>query len=184
VHVRFGERVHCSEPNPILNGFYNFQNESSCKLEKSPLWCSKNYHILHDDSIEDRAQLFFLKQVQIRNRIWIKNYGSRIIFEFDSKLLGIQTGLEESDKFEKNPIDLDLLEYEFRLAWLHDKIWRFHTCPWWLGLRIKEKGFEFEFKLEPSSIAFDSLKFTWWTTIDYKEMTTVKTRDVKVAHFL
>jgi hypothetical protein len=76
--------------------------------------------------------------------------------EFNSNLLGIQTGLEKSDKFPKIPICLNLPEYEFRLAWLHDKIWRFHTRPWWLGLRIKEKGFEFEFKLEPSSIAFDS----------------------------
>jgi hypothetical protein len=101
----------------------------------------KNYQILHADRMEDKEQLSFSNQVQIWNRIWLKNPESRTVFEFDSNLLGIQTGLEKSDKFPKFPIYLDLLEYEFTSAWLHDKIWRFHTRPWWLGLRIKEKGF-------------------------------------------
>jgi hypothetical protein len=116
----------------------------------------KNYQIFHADRVEDTEQLSFLNQVQIRNKIWIKNPGIRTVFEFDWNLLVIQTGLEKSDKFPKIPIYLDLLECEFRLAWVHDKISRFHTLPWWLGLRIKEKGFEFEFKLETSSIALDS----------------------------
>jgi hypothetical protein len=52
----------------------------------------------------------------------MKNPGSRTVFEFDSNLLRIQIGLEESNKFPKIPIYLDLSEYEFRLTWLHDKI--------------------------------------------------------------
>jgi hypothetical protein len=52
----------------------------------------------------------------------VKNPGIRTVFEFDSNLLGIQTGLKESNKFPKIPIYLDLPEYEFRLARLHDKI--------------------------------------------------------------
>jgi hypothetical protein len=56
-------------------------------------------------------QFLFLNQVEIRNIIWIKNPESRTIFEFDSNLLGIQTGLEKSDKFPKIPIYLDLPEY-------------------------------------------------------------------------
>jgi hypothetical protein len=40
-----------------------------------------------------------------------------MFFEFDSNLLGIQIGLEKSDKFPKIPIYLGLPEYEFRLVW-------------------------------------------------------------------
>jgi hypothetical protein len=47
------------EPNPISNGFDNFQNEPSYKLGKPTLCCSKNYSILHADRIEDREQLSF-----------------------------------------------------------------------------------------------------------------------------
>jgi hypothetical protein len=79
--------------------------------------------MLYDDIIEDKEQLSFSNQVQIQNRIWIKNPWRRTVFEFDWNLLGIQTCLEKSDKFLKIRIYLGLPEYEFRLAWLHDKIW-------------------------------------------------------------
>jgi hypothetical protein len=115
---------------PDSNGFYIFQNELSCKLEKTPLCYSKNYQILHADRLEDKEQLSLWNQVQIWNRIWIKNPGSWTDFEFDSNLLGVQTCLEWSDKFPKFLICLDLPECEFLLAWSYGKIWSFHTCPY------------------------------------------------------
>jgi hypothetical protein len=45
-------------------------------------------------------------------------------------------------------------------------------------LRIKERLFEFEFELELSTIVYDSQKITRWSTVDYKEIATMKTRDV------
>jgi hypothetical protein len=45
-------------------------------------------------------------QLQIRNSIWTKNLGNRTIFEFDPKLLRVQTPLEKSDKFPNFLFDL------------------------------------------------------------------------------
>jgi hypothetical protein len=56
---------------------------------------------LQYDRMEDKEQLSFLKQVQIRNRIYIKNPRSKTAFEFGPKLLEVQTRLEKSDKFPK-----------------------------------------------------------------------------------
>jgi hypothetical protein len=48
-------------------------------------------------------------------------------FEFGPNLLEVQTFLENFDKFPKILICLDLLEFEFRLAYLYDKICIFYT---------------------------------------------------------
>ena len=51
--------------------------------------------------MEYMEQLFISTQVQIRNRIWTKIPGNKTTFEFGPNLLGVQTGLEKSDKFPK-----------------------------------------------------------------------------------
>jgi hypothetical protein len=72
--------------------------------------------------VEDREQLSFWKQVQIRSTIRIKIPGRKTAFELEPNLLGVQTSLEKSNKFPNILICLDLPECEFGLAWLHGKI--------------------------------------------------------------
>jgi hypothetical protein len=74
------------------------------------------------DRAEDKEQLTFWNQVQIRERIRIKNSRSKTDFEFGSNLLGIQTYLEKSDKFPKILVCLGPLECEFRFTSLYVKI--------------------------------------------------------------
>jgi hypothetical protein len=83
---------------------------------------------LYADRIEDKEKRSFWNNVQIRNRILIKNPGSRTDFEINLNLLGIQTYLENSYKFPKILIYLSLPEYEFRVTWLYGKIQSFHAC--------------------------------------------------------
>jgi hypothetical protein len=86
---------------------------------------------LQYDIIEYKEQLSFWKQVQMQNRIRSKIPGSKNAFEFGPNLLGVQTGLEKSEKFSKILICLDLLDCEFRLPWLYCEILSFHTSsPW------------------------------------------------------
>jgi hypothetical protein len=86
---------------------------------------------LQYDIIEYKEQLSFWKQVQMQNRIRSKIPGSKNAFEFEPNLLGVQTGLEKSEKFSKILICLDLLDCEFRLPWLYREILSFHTSsPW------------------------------------------------------
>jgi hypothetical protein len=61
-------------------GLNEFQIELSCKIEKAYVWCSKNSQILHAARLEDKEQLSLQNQVQMRNIILIKNYGSRTVF--------------------------------------------------------------------------------------------------------
>jgi hypothetical protein len=65
--------------------------------------------------MENKEQLSFWTQVQIENRIQTKIPGSKTTFEFGPNLMGVQTDLEQSDKFPKILICLDLLDCEFRL---------------------------------------------------------------------
>jgi hypothetical protein len=65
--------------------------------------------------LEDKEQLYHLNQVQIRNRILIKNPRRGTVFELELNLFEIQTYLEKSDKFPKIPIFLPFPEYVFRL---------------------------------------------------------------------
>jgi hypothetical protein len=52
--------------------------------------------------MEDKEQLLCWKQVKIQNIIRTKIPGRKTAFEFGSNLLGVQTGLEKSDKFPQN----------------------------------------------------------------------------------
>jgi hypothetical protein len=63
--------------------------------------------------MEDMEQLLFWRKVQILNRIRTKIPGIQTVFEFGPDSLGVQTGLEKSDKFPKILICLDLLDCEF-----------------------------------------------------------------------
>jgi hypothetical protein len=72
--------------------------------------------------MEDKKQLYFWTQVQIRNIIQTKIPGRQAVFEFGPNLLGVQTGLDKSDKFPKILICLDLSDCEFRLTWLYGEI--------------------------------------------------------------
>jgi hypothetical protein len=72
--------------------------------------------------MEDKEQLYFCTQVQIRHRIQTKIPGSQTAFEFGPNLLGDHTGLEKSDKLPKILIYLDLPDCEFRLTWLYGGI--------------------------------------------------------------
>jgi hypothetical protein len=72
--------------------------------------------------MEDREQLSLLKQVQIQNRISVKILGSKTTFEFGTILLGVQTSLENTDKFRKILICFDLPKCEFRLTWMYGEI--------------------------------------------------------------
>jgi hypothetical protein len=80
------------------------------------------YQTLQSDRMDNKEQLFFRTQVQIRNKIQTKIPRSKTAFEFGPNLLEVQTDLEQSDKFLKILISLDLLDCEFRLAWLYGKI--------------------------------------------------------------
>jgi hypothetical protein len=71
---------------------------------------------------KDREQLSFWTQVQIQIRTRTKNPGSKTAFEFGPNLLGVQTGLEKSDKFPTILICLHLPDCEFRLIWLYGGI--------------------------------------------------------------
>jgi hypothetical protein len=95
-----------SNPTRYQTVFYILQNKSNYKLEKTPLYCSKNYQIFHVDRLEDKEQLSFWNKVQIQNIILIKNPRSRTVFELDLSLLGIQTCLKISNKFPKISICL------------------------------------------------------------------------------
>jgi hypothetical protein len=94
---------------------------------------------LQADRMEVREQHSFWKQVQIRNIIWTKIPGSKIAFEFGLNFLGVQTGLEKSDKFLKIHISPDIPDYEFRLAWLYGKTWNFQTSSPWTWFERKWK---------------------------------------------
>jgi hypothetical protein len=72
--------------------------------------------MFHDGNLDNKEQLLFWNQVQNRNRIGIKNSGSRTVFELELNLLGIQTYLEKSDKFPKIHICLPFPKYVFRLT--------------------------------------------------------------------
>jgi hypothetical protein len=50
---------------------------------------------LGSDILEDMEQLSFWNEVEIRNRILIKNPGSRTIFEPELNLFEVQTCLEK-----------------------------------------------------------------------------------------
>jgi hypothetical protein len=63
------KRAHCSDPTRYQSFFVFFKYELSCKLEKPPLYCSKNSQILYSARLEDKEQLSFWNQVQIPNRI-------------------------------------------------------------------------------------------------------------------
>jgi hypothetical protein len=76
---------------------------------------------LQYDRMQDKEQLSFWKQVLIQN-IRTKIPTSKTAFEFGPNLLGVQTGLEKSDKFPKIVICLDLPECEFRLIGLYGGI--------------------------------------------------------------
>jgi hypothetical protein len=93
--------------------------------------------------MEDKEQLSFLKQVQIRNRIYIKNPRSKTAFEFGPKLLEVQTRLEKSDKFPKFLIWIDLPDWHHCMAKIEASIEALHR----LGLKEKGKRFDFEYKL-------------------------------------
>jgi hypothetical protein len=125
---RHGGTLRAGRPSLLTRQFFYFSKLTQiCKLWKPPLCCSKIYQILQSDRMKEKEQLSFWKQVQTQNRIWIKIPGRRPTFEFGSNLLGVQTCLEKSDNFPKILICLDLLDCEFRLTWLYDKIWSLHT---------------------------------------------------------
>ncbi len=71
---------------------------------------------MHSSRLEDKGQLSLWNQVQIRNIIRTKIHGRKTSFEFWPNLLGVQTGLEKSDKLPKILISFDLPDCEFRLA--------------------------------------------------------------------
>jgi hypothetical protein len=110
--------------------------------------------------MENQEQLSFWKKAQIHNKNWVKNPGSRAALEFGPNLLEVRTCLEKSDKFPKILIWPDLPESEFRLEWLYEKIWSFHTSSIWLGLKVMNRGFEFKFKLNRAHVQ--------WSTAVYK----------------
>jgi hypothetical protein len=68
--------------------------------------------------MEDMEQFSIWKKVKIRT----KNPRTGNAFEFGPNLLEVQTCLEKSNNFPKILICLDLLDCEFRLAWLYGKI--------------------------------------------------------------
>jgi hypothetical protein len=63
---------------------------------------------LQTDRLEDKEQLSFWKQAQIRNRTWTKNPGKKTAFEFGPNLLGFKLIWKNSGKFPKILICLDL----------------------------------------------------------------------------
>jgi hypothetical protein len=79
---------------------------------------------VYADILEDKEQLSFWNQVEMRNRIQIKNPGIRTVFEHDLNLLGIQTCLKKSDKFPK--ILFAFLSQNMNLDW-HDCMVRFEV---------------------------------------------------------
>jgi hypothetical protein len=105
---------------------------------KTTIICSKIQQTLQTNRIEDREQCFFRKPFQIQNKIRTKIPGSKTSFEFRPNLLGVQIGLEKSDKFLKIIICRDLPNCEFRFAWLFGKTSCFHTSS--RGLGFKEIG--------------------------------------------
>jgi hypothetical protein len=72
--------------------------------------------------MEDTEQLSFSTQVKIRNIIRTKIPRRKAAFEFGANLLGVQSGLEKSDKFSKILICLELPDCVFRSAWLYGEI--------------------------------------------------------------
>jgi hypothetical protein len=67
-------------------------------LGKPPFACSKIYQTLQNDKIEDKEQISFWMQVQIRTKI----PGKKTIFEFGPNLLGyklVWKNLTNSPKF-------------------------------------------------------------------------------------
>jgi hypothetical protein len=68
--------------------------------------------------MEDMEQFSIWKKVKLRT----KNPRTGNAFEFVPNLLEVQTCLEKSNNFPKILICLDLLDCEFRLAWLYGKI--------------------------------------------------------------
>jgi hypothetical protein len=89
---------------------------------KTTLMLLQNLANFKSDRMEYMEQLSIWTQVQIRNRIRTKIPRNKTTFEFGPNLLGVQTGLEKSDKISKILICIVLQDCEFRLASLYGKI--------------------------------------------------------------
>jgi hypothetical protein len=85
---------------------------------KTTLMLLQNLANFKSDRMEYMEQLSIWTQVQIRTKI----PGNKTTFEFGPNLLGVQTGLEKSDKFSKILICIVLQDCEFRLASLYGEI--------------------------------------------------------------
>jgi hypothetical protein len=146
--VRSSISLHYSWPSPLNLISFFFLNWTKFVNYENPTYTAQKF-TKHCNLIEWKIwkNFLFWGQVQIQNIIWIKIPGSKTTFEFKLNLLEAQACLEKLVNSLKFLLALSLQNVNLDWYSCMEKNCSFHTSFIWLGLKIRKRGFEFEFKL-------------------------------------